>query len=248
MEKKVDEIAGLNLYQRLAKVRDIADVVQKNKSGYGYKYTSEDEILAKVKAGMSKYRVSVYPRVDTESFENMPREYEKSKYDKAAGKMVTTKEVEWVVRGVVIYKILNDDNPDEFFEVAWPMCGSQSDMSQAFGSALTYANRYFYLKFFNIATSEDDPDEWKRKKMEAADAEDEAAAKAMIEKIDELVRAGITDENKADIQNLIKKYATDAGKPTANYLKIRKLDEANKLYTALNTYFNDSKKTVKEEK
>ena len=243
MEKK-DEVAELNLYQRLAKVRDIADVVQKNKSGYGYKYTSEDEILAKVKAGMSKYRVSVYPRVDTESFENVPREYEKSKYDKSAGKMVTTKEVEWVVRGVVMYKILNDDNPEEFFEVAWPMCGTQSDMSQAFGSALTYANRYFYLKFFNIATSEDDPDEWKRKKMEAAEAEDKEAADAMIQRIDDLCKEMVTDANKAEVTSLIKKYATDGGKPTANYKRIRKLDEATKLYTALTNYFND----VKEEK
>jgi hypothetical protein len=244
MEKK-DEVAGLNLYQRLAKVRDIADVVQKNKSGYGYKYTSEDEILAKVKAGMSKYRVSVYPRVDTDSFENEPREYEKSKYDKSAGKMITTKEVEWVVRGVVIYKILNDDNPEEFFEVAWPMCGSQSDMSQAFGSALTYANRYFYLKFFNIATSEDDPDEWKRKKMEAAEAEDRAAADAMIQRIDDLCRDKVNDANKTDVANLIKRFATDGGKPTANYKRIKKLDEATKLYTALTQYFDESDKGEK---
>ena len=238
MEKKDDEIMALNLYQRLAKVRDIADVVQKNKSGYGYRYTSEDEILAKVKAGMSKYRVSVYPRIDTDTFENIPREYEKSKYDKAAGKMITTKEIEWVVRGVVMYKVLNDDDPEEFFEVAWPICGTQSDMSQAFGSALTYANRYFYLKFFNIATSEDDPDEWKRKKNEAADAENREAARAIIQKVDELCRANINDQNSTEVKNLIKKFATDAGKPTANYLKIQDLEEANRLYTALVEYFN----------
>ena len=137
-----------------------------------------------------------------------------------------------------IYRILNDDNPEEFFEVAWPICGTQADMSQAFGSALTYANRYFYLKFFNIATSEDDPDEWKRKKNEAADAENREAAKAVIQKVDELCRANVNEQNGTEIKNIIKKYATDNGKPTANYLKIQDLEEANRLYTALVEYFN----------
>lgn len=244
MEKK-DDVSALNLYQRLAKVRDVADVVQKNKSGYGYKYTSEDEILAKVKAGMTKYRVSIYPMIDTETFANTAREYEKSKYDKAAGKMIATKETEWIISGTVIYTVINDDNPDERFTVTWPICGSQSDMAQAFGSALTYANRYFYLKFFNIATSEDDPDEWKRKKMEAADAEDKEATDAMIQRIDGLCLNNVNDANKAEVTNLIKKYATDGGKPTANYKRIKKLDEATKLYTALTQYFNG---TTKEEK
>lgn len=240
MDKKEDA-ASLNLYQRLAKVRDIADVVQKNKSGYGYKYTSEDEILAKVKAGLSKYRVSIYPRIDTETFSNQPRNYEKSKYDKAQGKMVSTTETEWVVRGQVIYTVINDDDPKERFDVTWPICGSQSDMAQAFGSALTYSNRYFYLKFFNIATSEDDPDEWKRKKNEAAEAEDKEAAEATIQRIDELCKDKVTDANKTEVANLIKKYATDGGKPTANYKRIKKLDEATKLYTALTQYFNGGK-------
>ena len=38
------------------------------------------------------------------------------------------------------------------------MVGQQADGSQALGSGLTYANRYFLLKYFNVATSEDDPD------------------------------------------------------------------------------------------
>ena len=33
----------------------MVEALQKNKSGYGYKYVSEDEILAKVTAGLEKY-------------------------------------------------------------------------------------------------------------------------------------------------------------------------------------------------
>lgn len=47
----------INLYQKLAKIRKMAEVIQKNKKGYGYTYVSEDVILAKVTAGMEKYGV-----------------------------------------------------------------------------------------------------------------------------------------------------------------------------------------------
>jgi hypothetical protein len=39
---------AMNIYQKLAKVRKQVEVVQKNKSGYGYKYVTDDELLAKI--------------------------------------------------------------------------------------------------------------------------------------------------------------------------------------------------------
>ena len=44
----------LNLYQKLAKIRKQVEVVQKNKSGYGYKYVTDDELLAKITVGIRK--------------------------------------------------------------------------------------------------------------------------------------------------------------------------------------------------
>ena len=41
-----------NIYQKLAKVRKQVEVIRKNKSGYGYKYVTEDEILAKISVFM----------------------------------------------------------------------------------------------------------------------------------------------------------------------------------------------------
>lgn len=45
----------MNIYQKLARIRKQVEVIQKNKSGYGYKYVSEDEILAKISVFMDKY-------------------------------------------------------------------------------------------------------------------------------------------------------------------------------------------------
>ena len=43
-------------------------------------------------------------------------------------------------------------------EVPFFAVGQQDDVSKAHGTALTYAERYFLMKFFNIPTDEDDAD------------------------------------------------------------------------------------------
>ena len=53
----------LNIYQKLSKIRKQVEVIQKNKAGYGYKYVSEDEILARISGLMDKYSLSLIPCV-----------------------------------------------------------------------------------------------------------------------------------------------------------------------------------------
>ena len=48
------DLKNLNIYQKLAKIRKQVEVIQKNKAGYGYKYVSEDEILARISTFMDK--------------------------------------------------------------------------------------------------------------------------------------------------------------------------------------------------
>ena len=233
------DVSTMNLHQKLAKIRDIADVVAKNKSGYGYRYVSEDEVLAKVKAGMSKYHVSIYPMLDQEHFSVERRDFIKKKYDKASQNWIDDPQSEYCVRGWLNFKIVNDDNPDDYQIIPWVLVGSQTDDAQAFGSALTYANRYFFLKFFNIATPDADPDEWKRKKSEAANAEEAAAVAAMIKQIEALLNSGVTEQNKTEISAVIKKHLKVDGKPSANYLKIQKLEDAQAVYAAVKAYLTN---------
>ena len=59
---------------------------------------------------------------------------------------------------------VNAETPDDRIECDWFMVGRQKDPSQGFGSGLTYSERYFMLKFFNIPTDDDDPDKKKKNK------------------------------------------------------------------------------------
>lgn len=240
MDEKQNNIPveSMNLYQKISGIREIADVVKKSASGYSYKYTPEDEILAYVKAGMSKYNVTIFPRVKYDTFNLSP--VAKQKYDKINKAMYTDSNAEYLVQANVEFVIVNNDNTNETLVVPWVIVASAGDPAQAFGSALTYGNRYFLLKFFGVATTEDDPDAWLQKKKDAEAKDELEAAKAVVAKIDELVKANISATNRTEFtQALVKsKLIIVDGKASANYLAIKTLSAANETFKFVQQYFN----------
>ena len=69
----------LNIHEKLLKIADVSGVLRKNKSGFNYKYTTEDEIQAKITAGMQKYGVMLYPSLVPGSLSIIPYHYDKPK-------------------------------------------------------------------------------------------------------------------------------------------------------------------------
>ena len=129
---------------------------------------------------MSKYHVTIYPEIVSDTVQVERRDYTKKKYSKTGDALPPEECVEYTTRANMNMHIVNDDNPNEQIIVPWFMLATSSDTAQSYGSALTYANRYFHLKFFNIATPDDDPDSWRQKKMDAIEKENVDAAKAII--------------------------------------------------------------------
>lgn len=223
----------LNLYQKLAKIRKQVEVVQKNKSGYGYKYVTDDELLAKITVGMDKYGVSLIPHIVAGTLKVEPYTYKKTKRDKGNTYEETVNEFTAV--GDMEYVWVNNDNPDETITVRWSMVGQQSDASQCLGSGLTYSMRYFLLKYFNVATPDDDPDNWRSKQHEAAAAEDRALAEQTISILDGQVKAylaanpGSTDAVKKFLAGYVK---------GGNYFNITESAMATKVLDDFNHAFN----------
>lgn len=149
------EIKDMSLHEKLAGIRKIVEVVQKNKEGHNYKYAGEETILAKVIAGMDRYGVNLYSEIVPGTMTLTPYSYTKVKALKGGG---TFEEIvnEFLVQGELLYTWVNVDNPEDTLSVHWSMIGQKSDASQAVGSGLTYCNRYFLLKFFQDATPKDD--------------------------------------------------------------------------------------------
>lgn len=128
----------LNIYQKLIEVRKPIGKLTKNEQGYGYKYVPGSQVLGAIQEEMDKQGIILESHLlDGETIPGG-----KGFVVKANMKMV------WI----------NADNPADRSEVGWYMVGEQKDASQAFGSGLTYTERYFIMKYFNLPTDGDDPD------------------------------------------------------------------------------------------
>jgi len=141
----------MNLYQKILQVRKSIPYLQKLADGHNYKYVDGATVLGSIKAKMYELGIILYPSIGGHKIE--PITYKNSKgYDKTEFWLDGDLSFIWV-----------DADSGETLNVPFAFTGMQDDPSKAFGSALTYAERYFLLKFFNIATDKDDPDAFERK-------------------------------------------------------------------------------------
>ena len=184
------ENLNFNIHQKLLKIADAAGILQKTKSGYNYKYVPEEEIQAKVTAGMQKYGVMLYHSIVPGTLAVSPHTYEK--YNSKEKKNVPV--TEFIVTADTLYRWVDVEDPSDEIVIPWAFAGQMEDVSQAFGAAETYCNRYFLMKTLQLATSEADPDEYRSKQKTAEDYEDEKAkARAneeLTKKVNEVVEKG----------------------------------------------------------
>lgn len=234
MAVEQQEAQPMNIYQKLAKIRKPVEVLQKNKAGYGYRYVTEDLILAKITGLMDKLGVSLIPHIVAGTTNVAPYHYVKTKILKS-GEVIEEHVNEILIHADMEWHWVNNDDPKDRVVVPWTLVGQQGDASQAFGSGLSYSSRYFMLKYFNVATSEDDPDNWRSIQKEAEQIEDREVAAAIIDQIHNMVTSYIADHeaDRPKISAVIKKYAKEKGKPSTNYFSIGSPVIANKLLAEL---------------
>ena len=203
-------MSDLNIYQKLAKIRKQVEIMKKDARAYGYNYVKEEDILAKVTAFMEEYSLALTPAIVPGTMKVNPYTYKKTKSTKQ-GAIYEENVNENLVYADMTYTWTNVENPEETIVIPWVMVGQQADASQAFGSGLTYTNRYFLLKYFNVSTSDDDPDAWRAKQREAEDAAAKMVADELVKVIDGTIKDFMKDnkDKGADVRKLCAKYAKD---------------------------------------
>ena len=142
----------LNLYQKIADVKANIEGFTKDTKGYNYSYVSGSQVLHRIRNKMIEHNLLLVPKTSDENY----KQIEVTRFNKKASREVTTSE--FVVEMKLTYLWINADKPEEQLEVSFYSVGQQDDVSKAHGTALTYAERYFLMKFFNIPTDEDDAD------------------------------------------------------------------------------------------
>ena len=140
----------MNIYQKIVEVRKSIEGFSKDKKSYGYEYVSGNQILRSIKSKMDELGLMLIPSVDYDTFK-----WEKHEYVTSKGKEA----LDFIVEAKMKYTWINAESPEEQIEVPWICVGQQTDdISKAMGTAMTYNERYFLLKFFGLPTDEDDAD------------------------------------------------------------------------------------------
>lgn len=166
-----EETKALNLFQKIADVKANIDGFTKDAKSYNYSYVSGSQVLHRIRNKMIENNLLLVPKTSEENY----KQIDVTRFNKKAGREITTSE--FIVEMKLTYVWINADKPEEQFEVTFYAVGQQDDVSKAHGTALTYAERYFLMKFFNIPTDEDDAD---------AKQKQEKYAKPNVQKVGEL--------------------------------------------------------------
>ena len=140
----------LNIQQKLVEVRKSIHGFNKDTKGFGFDYVSGSQILRAIKGKMDELGVLLIPRVYYDTLHWEKHEYVTKKGEKKLDFIVTMK---------MIYTWVNAEDPQDKIEIDWICIGQQTDdIAKAVGTAMTYNERYFLLKFLGLPTDEDDAD------------------------------------------------------------------------------------------
>jgi hypothetical protein len=146
----------MNIYQKLVEVRKSVPYLQKEAQGAQYQYVGSSQVLSAVRAKMDELGLFLTVKVTghnllSETVEN------KDKYDKV--KKTTTYFTELDLE----FTWINAENPEETLTMPFYAQGVDIAGEKGVGKALTYGEKYFLLKTFNIATDKDDIDSFQEK-------------------------------------------------------------------------------------
>lgn len=139
MEKKTQ-----NIYQKLLTIQQKIVGLGKDKSAFNYKYVTGDKVLGEIKPLMNS--LGLLLKQEVLSIENTRQDYQTKSGSKSEILSKVMMKFTWV-----------DCDSGEKDENLFGANG-QNDWDKGCGSAYTYAERYFLLKYFHIATDEDDID------------------------------------------------------------------------------------------
>jgi len=138
----------MNIYEKLVEVRKTADYLKKNNSGFQFKYVSSSQTLLALREKMDEMKLLLIPEITNTKITNLI-EGKNSKGN------VT---IDILTELTIKYTWINAEKPDEKIDIMWYGQGLDTNGEKGVGKALTYSEKYFLLKFFNIATDKDDPD------------------------------------------------------------------------------------------
>ena len=148
----------MSIYKKLHKIQSAILGLGKDKKGNNYEYVTGNKVLSEIKPLMND--LGLLLKQEVISIDNVRQDYATRNGNKSEINSKVMMRFTWI-------DIETGEKDENLFGA-----NGQNDWDQGVGSALTYGERYFLLKFFHIATDEDDIDNPDRKKEETEQPKD----------------------------------------------------------------------------
>lgn len=206
----------MNIYQKLIETRKEVPYLQKDSQmtqGQSYKYNSSSQVIGAVRKKLDELNILLITKIIDKRVTMETIEYIDEKNNRP--KRTTTYFTELDLMMVWV----NGDDPTEQIEIPWYGQGIDTAGEKGVGKALTYAEKTFLLKEFNIATDQMDVDAFQERierstvqilsntiaalKSEWLNAG--YKANALTQRVKELYGCGLTDLSEDQAEELLKK-------------------------------------------
>lgn len=174
------------LFPKLLHIQRKINGLGKNDKTHNYQYVTGSKVLDAIKPLMNEYGLLL--KQEVVSIENDRQDYQTRNGSKSEILSKVMMRFTWI-----------DVDSGERDENSFGANG-QNDWEKGLGSALTYAERYFLLKYFHIATDKDDIDNKDR------DTSDPVPVKKVLQKMD---GKAMTKEWLALVKRITSKTLTD---------------------------------------
>ncbi|WP_372938659.1 ERF family protein [Seonamhaeicola sp.] len=150
----------MEIYKKLLKLQQAVKGLAKDKKGNNYTYVTGNKLLSFIKPLMDENHLIL--KQEVLSIDNERMDYKTgigTQYEKPKSEILTK-----VMMRFTWIDCETGEKDENLFGA-----NGQNEWEKGLGSALTYAERYFILKYFHIATDEDDIDNPDRKPEETPD-------------------------------------------------------------------------------
>jgi len=142
----------MSIYKKLILIQKQVKGLSKDKKSYSFSYVTGNKLLSFIKPLMDEQGLIL--KQEILSIDNERMDYKTNRGEKSEILSKVMMRFTWI------------DSETGETDVNLFGANGQNDWEKGLGSALTYAERYFILKYFHIATDEDDIDNPNRKPQE----------------------------------------------------------------------------------
>ncbi|MDA9472083.1 ERF family protein [Enterococcus sp. 5H] len=155
--------AKLNVYQKLAKVRKKVPYLKKDQKSNQYSYVGSSGVLGALNEEINKVGLILKPEII--NWHVNDNHEQRWMQDKVKKEPIPTDRITYFTELEMLMTWVNIDDPQDRVECRWYAQGVDIAGEKGVGKALTYGEKYFMLKFFNIATDDDDPDKFQKEQL-----------------------------------------------------------------------------------